>query len=48
LTIEQILKYVKEDGADINKDSCKALENAVEENDVEKAKVILELGGSLT
>jgi hypothetical protein len=26
----------------------KALENAVEENDVEKAKVILELGGSLT
>jgi iron uptake system EfeUOB component EfeO/EfeM len=47
LTIEQILKYVKEDGADINKDS-KALENAVEENDVEKAKVILELGGSLT
>jgi hypothetical protein len=24
------------------------LENAVEENDVEKAKVILELGGSLT
>jgi hypothetical protein len=46
LTIEQILKYVKEDGADINKDNCKALENAVEENDVEKAKVILELGGS--
>jgi hypothetical protein len=46
LTIEQILKYVKEDGADINKDSCKALENAVEENDLAKVKVILELGGS--
>jgi hypothetical protein len=44
LTIEQILKYVKEDGADINKDSCKS--NDAEENDVEKAKVILELGGS--
>jgi hypothetical protein len=46
LTIEQIKKYVKEDGADINKDNAKALENAVEEGDVEKAKVCLELGAS--
>lgn len=46
LTIEQILKYVKEDGANINKDSAKALENAVEENNLEKVKVCLELGAS--
>ena len=46
LTIEQILKYVKEDGANINKDNAKALENAVEENNIEKVKVCLELGAS--
>lgn len=46
ISIEQIKKYVKEDGANINKDNCVALLNAVEENDIEKAKVILELGGS--
>ena len=46
LSIEQILKYVKEDGANINKNNCVALENAVEENDLKKAKVILDLGGN--
>lgn len=46
LTIEQIKGYVKEDGANINKDNCVALLHAVEENNHEKAKVILELGGS--
>jgi hypothetical protein len=46
LTIEQILKYVKEDGANINKDNAKALENAVEEGNIEKVKVCLELGAS--
>ena len=46
LTIEQITKYVKEDGANINKDNCVALLHAVEENDLAKAKVILDLGGS--
>ena len=46
LTIEQITKYVKEDGANINKDNCVALLHAVEENDLEKTKVILDLGGS--
>ena len=46
LTIQQILKYVKEDGANINKNNCQALENAVEEDDLDKARVILELGGS--
>lgn len=46
ITIEQIKQYVKEDGADINKDNAKALENAVEEDDFEKAKLCLELGAS--
>ena len=46
LTIEQIKQYVKEDGANINKDNAKALDNAVEEGDLEKVKVILELGAS--
>ena len=46
LSIDKIKQYVKEDGANINKDNCVALLHAVEENDHEKAKVILELGGS--
>ena len=46
LSIEQIKGYVKEDGANINKDNCVALLHAVEENNHEKAQVILELGGS--
>jgi hypothetical protein len=46
LSIEKIKQYVKEDGANINKDNCVALLHAVEENDHEKVKVILELGGS--
>ena len=46
LTIEQIIKYVKEDGANINKNDGMALLNAVDENDIEKVKVILELGAS--
>ena len=46
LSVEQIKGYVKEDGANINKDNCVALLHAVEENNLEKAKVILELGGS--
>jgi ankyrin repeat protein len=46
LSIEKIKQYVKEDGANINKDNCVALLHAVEENNHEKAKVILELGGS--
>lgn len=46
ISIEDIKKYVKEDGADINKDRCIALVNAVEENDLEKVKVIFSLGGS--
>lgn len=46
LTTEQILKLVKEDGADINRDNGVALSNAVEENDVEKIQTILSLGGN--
>jgi len=46
LTIEQILKYVKEDGADINKDNGIALQHAVEEDNLEKTKAILGLGAS--
>lgn len=46
LTIEQIVKYVKEDGADINKDNGICLQNAVEENNLEKTKIILGFGAS--
>lgn len=45
-TLEEIRKYVLEEGADINKDSAAALNWAVEENDIEKAKGIIELGGN--
>lgn len=46
ITIEQIKQYVTEDGADINRDKAKALINAVEEDDIEKAKFCLSLGAS--
>jgi len=46
ISIEKIKEYVREYGADINKDGAKALRNAVEEDDIEKAKVCLELGAS--
>jgi len=44
--MEQIKKYVTEDGANINKDKAKALINAVEEDDYEKVKLCLSLGAS--
>lgn len=46
LSIDQIKKYVTEDGADINKDDAKVLVNAVDEDDYEKAKFCLSLGAS--
>jgi hypothetical protein len=46
ISIEKIKQYVTEDGADINKDSARALTNAVEEDDYEKAKFCLSLGAS--
>ena len=48
LSIEDIKKYVMEDGADINKNDGIALENAVVEDDIEKVKVILSLGALTT
>jgi hypothetical protein len=45
ISIDQIKEYVTVYGANINKDNCKALINAVEEDDYEKTKYILSLGG---
>ena len=46
ISVEQIQKLVKEDGADINRDNCIALINAVDENNIEKINLILSLGGN--
>ena len=48
LSLEEITKLVKEDSADINKDNGKCLENAVDENDMEKVEGILKLGALTT
>jgi hypothetical protein len=48
ISIEQIVKYVKEDGADINNENGKCLENAIEEDDIEKVESILKLGALTT
>lgn len=48
LTLEEITKLVKEDSADINKDNGKCLENAVDEDDLEKVEGILKLGALTT
>jgi hypothetical protein len=46
LSIEEIIKFVKEDGANINKNNGVCLSNAVEEDNYEKVKTILQLGES--
>ena len=46
ITAEDIKGYVREFGADVNKDNGKALVNAVEDDDYERVKTILQLGGS--
>jgi hypothetical protein len=46
ITAEDIKRFVRESGADVNKDNGKALVNAVEDGDIERVKVILQLGGS--
>jgi hypothetical protein len=46
ITAADLQGYVKEFGADINKDSGKALINAVEDNDIERVKMIFLLGGT--
>ncbi len=44
LTTEQVKKLITEDGADVNKDEGIALINAVNEDNLEKVKLLLELG----
>jgi hypothetical protein len=46
ITAEDIKRFVRESGADVNKDNGKALVNAVEDGDIERVRVILQLGGS--
>jgi hypothetical protein len=46
LTLEQIKKYIVEDGADVNIKNGEALDNAIQENDIEKAKLLLDYGAS--
>jgi hypothetical protein len=46
ITAEDIRRFVKENGADVNRDNGKAIINAVEDDDFERVKTILELGGS--
>ena len=45
ITAADLQRYVKEFGADINRDNGKALINAVEDNDIERVKMIFALGG---
>lgn len=45
ITAEDLQRYVKEFGADINRDKGKALINAVEDEDIERVKMIFALGG---
>ncbi len=46
ITAADLQGYVKEFGADINRDNGKALTNAVEDNDIERVKMIFALGGT--
>ena len=46
ITAEDLQRYVKEYGADINRDNGKALINAVEDDDIERVKMIFALGGT--
>jgi len=46
ITAEDIKGYVKEFGADVNKDNGIALVYAVEDGDIERVRTILQLGGS--
>ena len=46
LSIERIKELITVQGADINRDKCIVLSHAVDEDDVEKATMILNLGGS--
>jgi|694.fasta_scaffold40646_8 hypothetical protein len=46
LTLEQVKKFLVEDGADVNAGKGQALDNAVAEGDVEKVKYLLDFGAS--
>lgn len=46
LTIEQVKKFLIEDGADVNAGKGQALDNAVAEGDIEKVKFLLDFGAS--
>lgn len=48
LSLEEITKLVREYSADINKDSGKCLENAVDDNDIAKVEGVLKLGALTT
>lgn len=46
LSIDRIKDLITKEGADVNRDNCAVLFHAVEEDDYEKIKLILNLGGS--
>jgi hypothetical protein len=46
LTLDQLKKYVVEDGADVNTGNGTPLDNAVQEDNIEKVKWLLEYGAS--
>jgi len=46
ITAADLQRYVKEFGADINRDNGQALINAVEDDDIERVRMIFALGGT--
>lgn len=46
LTLDDVKKYIVEDGADVNAGNGAALDNAVQENDITKIKFLLDYGAS--
>jgi len=46
ITSDDIRRFVRENGADVNRDNGKALINAVEDDDLERVQTILTLGGT--
>jgi len=46
ISAEEVIRLVKEEGADVNQGNGAALENAVIEDNLEKAKALLEFGAS--
>jgi len=46
LTLDDLKKYIIEDGADVNAGNGAALDNAVQDDDIEKVKFLLDYGAS--